>query len=468
MVAVMTSETGTVDYGHDAQGRVIEVGVTSPGGTRQVVLSGATYYPFGPVAQWAYGNGRLMKRSLNQNYEPGFVEVVGPGGLSLGYEFDAVGNLKALRDAGQTEPPQRTYGYDGLNRLTQAKDGSTAAVLQAYAYDQTGNRTSATVGGTTTAYSYGSTTHRLNGVGATARSYDDTGNTTQIGGTAKTFTCNDLNRMSQVLESGIVKRNYAYNGKGEQVRRWLAANDDRYSVYDESGQWLGEYDSNGAPRQQIVWLHNLPVAVLTGAGAAQKLHYIEADALGTPRVVVDPTRGAGGTAIWRWELTGEVFGNTAPNEDPDNDSTAFVFDMRFPGQRYDAASGLNYNYFRDYDTTGGRYVQSDPIGLAGGLSTYGYVDGNPLKKVDPMGLFADGGQRDGGRPGDDGGNGGLCRNIGKLSWTNPYPATNIYVVLCVYDCNSQCPAEWGEIKFRWWISYNEPRCPKFVPRSFWP
>jgi RHS repeat-associated protein len=123
-----------------------------------------------------------------------------------------------------------------------------------------------------------------------------------------------------------------------------------------------------------------------GAGAAQKLHYIEPDALGTPRVVVDPTRGTQGTAVWTWDLAGEAFGATAPNQNPDGDANQFVFNMRFAGQRYDAVSGLNYNYFRDYDPGTGRYTQSDPIGLSGGMSTYGYVGGNPMTGIDPFGL----------------------------------------------------------------------------------
>lgn len=48
--------------------------------------------------------------------------------------------------------------------------------------------------------------------------------------------------------------------------------------------------------------------------------------------------------------------------------------------------GTSYNYFRDYDPSTGRYIQSDPIGLVGGVNTNGYVGGDPVNWIDPMGL----------------------------------------------------------------------------------
>jgi RHS repeat-associated protein len=202
----------------------------------------------------------------------------------------------------------------------------------------------------------------------------------------------DHNRMTQYLEGATTKMNYAYSGRGEQVRKYVGTTN-TYSLYDESGNWLGAYGNAGssAPVQQVIWFEGMPVGVFAGAGAAQKLLYVEPDALGSPRSIIDPTRGASGTVIWKWNLDGEAFGNTAPVQDPDGDGTQFVFDLRFPGQRYDSVSGLSYNYFRDYDPAIGHYIESDPIGLGGGISTYGYVSSQPFSQIDPNGLWPDGG-----------------------------------------------------------------------------
>jgi len=111
------------------------------------------------------------------------------------------------------------------------------------------------------------------------------------------------------------------------------------------------------------------------------------DHLSTPRFGYDDKK----TQTWRWASDG--FGLQAANDDVDGDGASVTLNMRFPGQYYDQESGLHYNWNRYYDPDSGRYPTSDPIGLTGGLNTYGYVRGNPLTRMDPDGLFDRGNYR---------------------------------------------------------------------------
>jgi len=158
------------------------------------------------------------------------------------------------------------------------------------------------------------------------------------------------------------------------------------------GQWrqLGTYNFAGtaedfielsAERHKVsadavrLVAHNDPVVIHT-----ERTDYVHTDHLGTPRAVTDTT----GTVIWRWDS--RPFGDSPANEDPDGDGIGFTLNLRFPGQYYDAESGLHYNYFRDYDPSTGRYMESDPIGLRGGLNTYLYAKANALGFTDSRGL----------------------------------------------------------------------------------
>lgn len=92
----------------------------------------------------------------------------------------------------------------------------------------------------------------------------------------------------------------------------------------------------------------------------------------------------GNNAI-RWRWLAEPFGTTAPETDPSG-LGVFAQNLRFPGQYADTETDLFYNMARDYKGELGRYVQSDPIGLAGGINTYAYVEGDPISAVDADGL----------------------------------------------------------------------------------
>ncbi len=177
---------------------------------------------------------------------------------------------------------------------------------------------------------------------------------------------------------------YFYNGLGERTN-----GGDGYYVFGQPGQLLGEYDVDGNVIEETVYLGNQPVVVLTrktnvanSQTGATEIYYLYADHLNTPRVLA---RASDDQIAWRWDNT-EPFGALPPDENPSG-LGPFVYNQRFPGQVLDRVTGFYYNYFRDYDPQTGRYVlQSDPIGLDGGINTYSYGGGNPVSNVDPMGL----------------------------------------------------------------------------------
>ena len=112
---------------------------------------------------------------------------------------------------------------------------------------------------------------------------------------------------------------------------------------------------------------------------ARRILYFDVDQLNTPRAARDQT----GVVVWRWE--GDAFGATPPNQNPSGKGIVTV-NFRFPGQYFDQESGLSYNANRDYDPSIGRYVESDPIGLDGGVNTFAYSDANPISKTGFLGL----------------------------------------------------------------------------------
>ena len=370
-----------VTYGRDALGRVTSLGwAPNRFAPPTPLVTGTSYAPFGPLTGLTFGNGRTLSKAYDQDYAIDSISSSAAGGLTLDFGVDVSGNITSASATLNPPTPDRVYGYDPLYRLTSAATGS-ASPLEGYTYSKTGDRLSASLnGGTATPYAYTPATHHLASVGATGRTYDANGNTqTGVGGW--TFSYDDTNRLASASK-GLTGYTCRFNGRGERVRktRFGTGTSDTVYGYDEAGHLLGEYKSSGATQAEYLYLDDTLVAVNFNG----TLDYVETDQLGTPRQLIEPARNV---AVWTWDSLGGTFGTNTPNTDPDGDGNKITFNPRFPGQYFDAESGLNYNGARDFESGTGRYIESDPIGLMGGLSTFAYVGSHPTRSYDPQGLF---------------------------------------------------------------------------------
>lgn len=125
-----------------------------------------------------------------------------------------------------------------------------------------------------------------------------------------------------------------------------------------------------------IWISLIITLLAAPAQAALEMHYIHSDHLGTPKVVTNQAQ----TVVWKGHL--KPFGRT------EIEIENITQHLRFPGQRFDIETSLHYNFFRDYDSRIGRYAQSDPTGLTGGINTYLYGHGSPTTEIDPLGLWS--------------------------------------------------------------------------------
>jgi RHS repeat-associated protein len=186
-------------------------------------------------------------------------------------------------------------------------------------------------------------------------------------------------RRASAITVGDTTSDYFYNALGQMIKKTVGSTT-TLLMYDEAGHLLGEYSSGGALVQETVWMGDIPVATLRPNGGSISIYYVHTDQLNAPRKVTRPSDNG---LMWRWDA--DPFGTAVPNQNPSNLGT-FVYNIRFPGQYYQAETGLHYNYFRDYDPATGRYIESDALGIRAGVNTYAYVSDTPLMEIDPLGL----------------------------------------------------------------------------------
>ncbi len=363
---------------------------------------------------WAYG-AHSYRREHDQN---GRIESHTRGSSTRRLGFDLASRIVELEDADAAQA--WSFDYDDADRLTEASNaantGATAQLRLGWTFDATGNRDQQTrqIGAASpqlTDYSTEPTSNRLSSLSidgqARARSFDAVGNTTawtaeagDFAGSRMSASYGGRNRLQSVSREdagGPIRiARYAYNPFGERIAKWTGAGaiansgaPSRQYVYDDEGRLIGEYSGSGELISEHVWLDDTPVAVLkpatspqggqaiaaNGSAPALRAYFVHPDHLDTPRVIVN----AANQTVWRWDSA--PYGDTAADDNP-NALGEFSYSLRLPGQQYDGESGQHYNYFRDYEAATGRYVQSDPIGLWGGINTFSYGASSPFVYID--------------------------------------------------------------------------------------
>lgn len=316
--------------------------------------------PGGSSIQWSYD--ALMRPSLINSKDTGDNSI-----LSYNYIYDKVGNISERK----TEHGNYLYSYDELDRLISATNPTLND--EAYTYDEVGNRLtdSKDVGD----WVYGDDNSLDTRPGVTYK-YDANGSMTEKNdnGTITRYVYDVTGRMTEVRDSNDnLIASYTYDPFGRRIKK-IVNGTSTYFLYSEEGL-IAEADSAGNITRQYGWKPGGawgtdPLYLIDGV----ETYYYQNDHLGTPQKLFSQS----GAVVWsvKYESFGLATVDTATVNNP----------LRFPGQYYDRETATYYNYSRDYDPSVGRYVESDPIGLKGGMNTYLYVGANPVIYSDRYGL----------------------------------------------------------------------------------
>ena len=301
----------------------------------------------------------------------------------MGYQFDADSRIARLENLATGDI--QTFGYDGINRLTQANGSQTGPA--GFLYDANHNRRERTGTGFTETLTNNPTNNQLQSItGPLPRqySYRPAGEVQSIFGAADrisessfetplrnaTLSYDRFNRLKQVSGQNLVA-NYKISANDRRVEKSVRGITTQF-VYAQNGQLLYERDLETNRPSHHLYFQGQPIGLVRNG----ILYRAQTDHLGRPEALV--TNDASSTTVWRSLLLAfnrQVITNQIGG-----------YNLGFPGQYHDEETGLIQNNYREYDPATGKYLQADPIGLRGGVNTYGYVGGNPVALVDSLGL----------------------------------------------------------------------------------
>jgi RHS repeat-associated protein len=382
-VSSITYPSGTVvNYTRNSMGLVTSITAQLPGaGSPSNVATSITYEPFGPETSLTFGNGITGTYSYDADYRPtSRVDAASSNVLSLAYTYFANNSVHAITDSVNTANSQ-TLGYDVLDRLTSAVSGAGGYGTWSWTWDPVGNVQTQVINGTTTTLSQTSGTNILSQfvTSGTTTTVASTGtgniNTLTVGGTpVDTFTYNQANQLASATSTSS-NASYKYDLDGQRIEKSPPG---VYPVLYQYGQaakeLLSENDLHSGTAADYIYLNGRPIGQVDPTSGS--LYFTHSDKLGTVNTITDGSKGVVWSAIYN------PFGD---NPIAGVSGTLTTQSLRLPGQVFDVESGLSHNGFRNYAGTLTRYIESDPIGLKGGMNTFQYVKGNAFKNIDPKG-----------------------------------------------------------------------------------
>lgn len=329
------------------------------GGTTITEASAITYQPMrAGMSSWTSSNG--VVNTLGYDTDGRLTSITAGSVQNLSFGYDAANRIVSINN-GIDGSMSQGFGYDDGSHLTSVHSSADNEYFQ---YDANGNRVSQTVNGNSLTYVISANNNQLTGLsGSVSASYGYTaqGNIATVNG-SNSYQYDPFNRLSNA--GGAT--DYV-NPEGQRLRKSGGSTGTIYFAPNLGGGMAAEY-VNGAWTDYF-WLNGRLIGLLKN-GQVDAIHD---DQVGRPEAVTD----AGGAVVWR--ARNFAFDRTVVQDNIGG------LNLGFPGQYYDAERGTWNNGYRDYNANLGRYVESDPAGLNGGINTYGYVGGNPLSNVDPFG-----------------------------------------------------------------------------------
>lgn len=373
-------EQFTIDYDSQSDGSIV---LTDPTGQRHTLRRDS-------VGRFAVESSNGTKQWMAFDHR-GHLLSQYIGGIANGdwwrsYEYSPAGNLQKVSDsrAGKTE-----YRYDAAHRLTAHID--KRGHEQSFAYDQADNLlvqpglSGVKVGNANQLERTAEEQFEYN-----ARMHMSTRN--HVDGTTTYYTYDALDRLTTVRRSDGLDWHAQYDPMGRRIaKHWTAPDESKHSVefyWDDhrlAGEWIDRkrmrlyiYADDAALTPILIADYDSP----TAKPESGRLYHVIHDQRGQPTDVLDTA----GRSVWK--STSSPYGLIEVSEPTD-----FDLSLRMPGHYEDVEAKLFYTRHRYYDPRIGRFIQTDPIGLAGGLNVFGYSC-NPLTIVDLEGLHPSGATAD--------------------------------------------------------------------------